>query len=275
MEEITSKQIQAFDTAKVKKRICQFIERIFKESGQEKIVIGISGGIDSSLTTKLLVEAVDAEKIIGLFLPEDATPKRDVQDARTLARELGVEFREIHIGSIVSSVLKKLNGSTIGKITRGNIKVRIRMLILYAFSNELNGLVPGSSDRSEWLLGYYTKWGDGAADFFPIRGLYKTQVRVLGRHLGLPTSILEKPSSPGLWKGQTAKKELGASYETIDKIFYGFFNLDIPRDNLPQVTGASREIVDEILQRFKRTKHKRRIPPSPKLSFLRGKQSSY
>lgn len=275
MKEITSKQIQAFDTEKVKKRICQFIQRIFKESGQEKIVIGISGGIDSSLTTKLLVEAIGAEKIIGLFLPEKATPERDVQDARTLTKRLGVEFREIHIGNIVSSVLKKINGSTMGKITRGNIKVRIRMLILYAFSNELNGLIPGSSNRSEWLLGYYTKWGDAAADFFPIRGLYKTQVRVLGRHFGLPTSIIEKPSSPALWKGQTAKKELGTSYKTIDKVFYGFFDLNIPRDNLPQVTGASGKIIDKILQRFKRTKHKRRIPPSPKLSFLRGKQSRY
>lgn len=272
ISEITSNQIQAFDREKAKKRICQFIERIFEESGQEEIVVGISGGVDSSLTTQLLVEAVGPEKVTGFFLPDEVTPERDAQDVQTLARELGIKFKKIRIDDIVTSFLRKLNGSAMGKKTKGNIKVRTRTLILYAFSNELNGLVPGSSDRSEWLLGYFTKWGDGAADFFPIRGLYKTQVRALGRYLGLPSSIVEKPSSPALWKGQTAKGELGVSYETIDKVFYGFFDLGISRENLPKATGASREIVDEILQRFKKTKHKRTRPPSPKLSCLREEQ---
>lgn len=263
MEEITLRQIQSFDEKQVTKRICAFIERIFRKSGKEKVIVGLSGGVDSSLMTKLLVEAIGSNKVVGFFLPDKVTSKRDEQDARKLAKNLGIELREITIDDIITSIIRKLNGKTMSKRTQGNIKARTRMLILYTFSNKLHGLVSGASDRSEWLLGYFTKWGDGAADFFPIKGLYKTQVRKLGRYLDLPRSIIEKPSSPSLWKGQTAKKELSAGYETIDKVFYGFFELDLSQEDLQKATGVSKEKIDEILGRFKSTKHKRSMPPFP------------
>lgn len=265
MREVTLDEIISYDKKRAEKRTCEFIKNKFRTSGQKRLIVGLSGGIDSSVCAKLLHKAVGSDRIMALFLPDVATPEQDAEDARALASRLGIELKEIPIDEIVTTTVQKLN--RLSKMTIANIKVRTRMLIFYAFSNEYNGLVCGPSDRSEWLIGYFTKWGDGAADFSPIRWLYKTQVRALGRYLDLPTSIVEKKSSPALWEGQTARSELGMNYEEIDVILYSFFDLDIPKKKISQATGLSREKIKRTLNLFEDSRHKRGLPPSPSINL--------
>lgn len=265
MKEITLEGLRSFNKKRVVKNIRRFLQLQLKDSGQENFIIGVSGGIDSSVTTKLLARAVDPDNIIGLFLPDEVTPSEDAKDARKLCANIGIELKEIPIDGILSSTLEELNGKDLSKRTVGNLKARTRMMLLYVFSNEYQGLVTGTSDKSETFIGYFTKWGDGVADIAPIQGLYKTQVRTLGRHLNLPENIVKKPSTPGLWEGQTAKKELGLTYKEIDLVLHGFFDLELSRESLPKATGVSAEKVDKVLERWRKSMHKRMMPPSPSL----------
>jgi len=150
-------------------------------------------------------------------------------------------------------------------ISNGNLRARIRMTILYYYANLKNLLVCGTGDKSEILLGYFTKYGDGAADLLPIADLYKTQVRGLARKLDLPKSIVEKPSSPRLWPGQMAEKELGATYDEIDQILYLYVELGKKVDEIIDQTGIESEKVRSIVERFRKSEHKRRLPPIAKI----------
>lgn len=261
MDEIELDTLQNFDKKRAVDRITEFVQTKIQESGLEKLIIGLSGGVDSSVTTKLLSLAVEPENITALFLPDELTPTKDEKDARSLCEKEGIEFKKLSIDEIITTFQRKLE-LEVDKKTIGNLKARTRMLFLYAYANQKNGLVSGTSDRSEWLIGYFTKWGDGAADFSPIRGLYKTQVRELGKYLGISERIIEKPSSPRLWEGQTAKSELGFSYEDIDRVLYAFFDLQVSREKLHSVTGVSKESVKKILKLHRMSKHKRTVPPS-------------
>lgn len=200
--------------------ICDLIEKFIKQELQkakrEKVVIGLSGGLDSSVTACLAVRALSNKEVLSLILPDyPITPNSDVNDATELARSLHIEFKIMNINNIKSEFLVNLPGD---QYAEGNLTARIRMCILYYYSFIHNGLVLGTSDKSELVLGYYTKFGDGAADLFPLGDLYKTQVRELAKYLELPLSILQKESSPQLWKGHTAEEELGANYDEIDII---------------------------------------------------------
>jgi NAD+ synthase len=145
------------------------------------------------------------------------------------------------------------------RLAKGNLKARIRMAILYYFANVQSRLVVGTGDRSEILLGYFTKYGDGGADLLPLGGLYKTELRVLARHLGLPTSVVEKPSSPMLWVDQTAEGELGLSYEKVDRILVLLMEERLSKAKAKAKLSLNRE-VDLVSRRIARTSHKREMP---------------
>jgi NAD+ synthase len=145
------------------------------------------------------------------------------------------------------------------RLAKGNLKARIRMAILYYFANLQSKLVVGTGDRSEILLGYYTKYGDGGADLLPLGGLYKTELRVLGRRLGLPASVVEKSSSPRLWAGQTAEGELGLSYEKADRILVLLTEGGLTPADAKARLSVDRE-VDLVARRVARTSHKREMP---------------
>lgn len=200
--------------------ICDLIEKFIKhelhQAGREKVVVGLSGGLDSSVTACLAVRALSNKSVFSVILPDfPITPNSDVDDATELANKLHIKCKIMNINNIKSEFLSFLPRNS---YAGGNLTARIRMCILYYYSFIYNGLVLGTSDKSELLLGYYTKFGDGAADLFPLGDVYKTQVRELAEYLELPLSIRDKKSSPRLWKDQTAEEELGADYNKIDQI---------------------------------------------------------
>jgi NAD+ synthase len=233
----------------------KFIEQELQKSKREKVVIGLSGGLDSSVTACLAVRALSNEKVLSLILPDlPITPNSDVNDAIELARSLHIEFKIMNINDIKSEFLVNLPRN---QYAEGNLTARIRMCILYYYSFIQNGLVLGTSDKSELVLGYYTKFGDGGADLFPLGDLYKTQVRELAKYLELPLSIRQKESSPRLWKGHTAEEELGANYDEIDMILKNLESAG-PKDTGDELDSQkiSNSKIAGIEQTIKRNAHK-------------------
>jgi NAD+ synthase len=196
-------------------RIVSFI-RDFTSSSPNGVVVGISGGIDSALVTYLSVEALGTDKVLGVLMPSSTTPRTDVQDALEVCERLRVSHN-VHSIDPAFSAFKTLLGKDADRVTEGNLKARIRMCILYWYANSMSKLVVGTDDKSEHTLGFFTKYGDGGVDFNPIGDLYKTEVREMSKMIGIPESIILKPSSPRLWEGHEAETELGISYADLDK----------------------------------------------------------
>jgi len=257
------------DLEYAKRRIIRFIIDKLDESKLNGVVIGLSGGLDSSVAVTLATLALGSDRVHCLILPDrGVTPKEDIDDAIRLAKKLGVTYYIVEINDIFEVFMRKMPFSTDDNVANGNVKARIRMIILYYYANVNKLLVCGTSDKSEILLGYYTKYGDGGSDILPLGDLYKTQVRQLGRYIGLPERIYNKPSSPRLWKGQMAEKELGVKYEVIDTILYLYFDKGKSLDDIVYETDINRETVLEVLRRVYRNEHKRNTPPIPKIYGL-------
>ena len=252
----------------VKERIVDFIIEKINESKLKGFVIGLSGGIDSSTTLKLLYEAISYRKIYVLILPDTtSTPKEDIISAKELAESLNIKYNLIYIDQLIQSYSKVVPiYDKSDKVANGNLKARIRMTILYYYANKLNYMVAGTGDKSEIILGYFTKYGDGGSDVLPIGDLYKTQVRMLARYLKLPFEIVNKPSSPNLWPGQTAEGELGLSYESIDLFLYAVFDLRMSIDDAIKVTSLTQEDARRIMSMISKNEHKRMLAPIPRVS---------
>ena len=251
----------------VAEKIVKFIRERVEEADANGVAVGASGGLDSSVVLVLSVKALGAGRVVALVMPDSSiTPLQDTEHAVQLAKLLGVRYYVIDIRRIYSSYSDAMPFHTSDAlIPNGNLRARIRMTILYYYANLKKLLVCGTGDKSEILLGYFTKYGDGAADLLPIADLYKTQVRELARRLDLPKSIVEKPSSPRLWPGQMAEEELGATYDEIDRILYLHVELGKGVDEIVGQTGIGAEKVRSIVERFHRSEHKRRLPPIAKI----------
>jgi len=168
--------------------ITRFIRKEVKKRNARVVVVGISGGIDSAVTVSLATKAIGPENVFGLILPDSSvTPKKDTIHAVELARLLNIRHKIIELKTIKKYLLQKLPDN---KLARGNLLVRLRMSLIYYYAAILNGIVLGTGDKSEISLGYFTKYGDGAADILPIADLYKTKVRVLARYLSVPDEIV-------------------------------------------------------------------------------------
>jgi len=251
------------DYAAVEERLKGFLTEYLEASGAKGYVIGLSGGVDSSTTAALAVRAVGSRRVVGLLMPDpSSTPKEDVEDALSLAESLGIEHYVIPIDRAVSALTSSIPlYDPSDRVALGNLKARTRMLILYYTANRRDLLVLGSGDRSEILLGYFTKYGDGGVDLLPIGDLYKTQVRRLALHLGLPKNIAMKPSSPRLWPGHKAEEELGVRYEEADQILYALYDLKLEPRRAAEVTGLPLELIEMVIKRVESTAHKRQLPP--------------
>jgi len=152
------------------------------------------------------------------------------------------------------------------KLSRGNLKARTRMIYLYYYANRLKRIVCGSSDKSETMMGYFTKWGDAAADLSPLMDLYKTQVRRLALHIGVPKEIATKPSTPALWPGHLAEEELGVKYETLDLILHGLEHF-MKTEEIAQQLNLETRLVDDVKRRWLASEHKRRMPLTVKIGY--------
>jgi len=251
-------------------RIIRFIRDKVSEAGAKGVVIGLSGGIDSSVTFALALEALGRDKVHALVLPDTrVTHMEDVDDAVSLARKYGVEPIKVDIDRIVDAYIDNMPFyDPSDKVSLGNVRARVRMTILYYYANTNNLLVCGTGDKSEIYLGYFTKYGDGGVDLLPIGDIYKTQVRELGRILGLPDKIVNKPSSPRLWRDQTAENELGVSYEIIDTILFLYLNQRMDAERIHGETGIPMDLINGVIERIYRFEHKRNTPPIAKLSVV-------
>ncbi len=239
----------------ITKTIVKFLETENKKRQKKGFVIGLSGGLDSSVVASLAVKAVGSKNVFGIIIPDyNITPMSDVFDSLDLARDLKIKSRIIDISDVKTHFLKYLIPN---EFAAGNLTARLRMCILYYYAGIMNRLVLGTTDKSELELGYYTKYGDGASDLMPIADLYKTQVRQLAKFLHIPESIVNKESSPRLWEYQTAEKELGLSYEKIDNILQ---YLNDPTFSKRSKIFNSREL-SFIRSRIKKNSHKK-IPSS-------------
>ncbi len=223
-------------------------------------IIGLSGGIDSTLTAFLCVEAIGSENVLGILMPEKGlTSRQDIDDAKEVVRILGIRHKAIEISKLLqsfSSVIPDFDETAMS--ASGNLKARIRMCILYYHANLMHRMVVGTGNKTELLLGYFTKYGDGGVDIEPIGGLYKTQVRGLARYMGVPARIIEKIPTAGLWPGQTDEGELGVTYEMADSILSRL--VDEKQDILEVKKQFPPEKVDRLVALFRANEHKRLTP---------------
>ncbi|HKU49764.1 MAG TPA: NAD+ synthase [Nitrososphaera sp.] len=252
----------AIDPARTSKKIQHFIRKYVSASSAKGLVMGLSGGLDSSVVLKLAVNALGPEKVYGLVMPAVATPEQDVNDAIDLAKELKVRYDIIRLEPIIEAYRQVLPDN---ERAAGNLTARIRTNILY-YHAALNGyLVAGTSDKSEKFLGYFTKYGDGAADMLPIAGLYKTQVRRLASDLDIPASIIEKKSSPRLWKNHIAEDEIGMSYDQLDPILAMLVDRKKTPKQAAKKLGIPLALVEKVNEMIENSSHKRRPAPFAKL----------
>jgi len=254
------KGVLEIDYKIVEREILEFIRKTVAKAKAKGVVVGLSGGVDSSVVAKFCVKALGSHRVIGLLMPTEFTPAQDIVDANALAESLGIKTYHIPIDSIVNMFIKTLSFKTDMAVPLGNIRARTRMIINYYFANCFNYLVAGTGDRSEILIGYFTKYGDGGADFLPTAHLYKTQVRKLGAYLKLPKEIVDKPSSPQLWKGQKATDEIPVDYPILDLILYGIFDAKMPHLEIARQLNVPINLVKKIEILFKSSLHKRMTP---------------
>ncbi|MGB9853233.1 MAG: NAD+ synthase [Candidatus Bathyarchaeales archaeon] len=256
------------DWAEVETKIKRFIKDYVEKSKAKGIVLGLSGGIDSSTTAALSALAIGGDKVLGLLLPEKETyNKKDIEDAKLVAEKFGLNTETIDITPALEAIQNTIPAfNPEDKLCKGNLKARIRMAYLYYYANRLNLTVCGSSDKSETMIGYFTKWGDAAADIAPLMDLYKTQVRKLAEHIGLPREIVQKPSSPALWPGQIAEEEIGLKYEVLDLILYGLEHF-MKTEEIAHQLGLEKATVDKVKDRWKSMEHKRRMPLTTKIQY--------
>lgn len=256
----------------VEKIIIRSIQTRVEKTGTKGAIVALSGGIDSSLVAVLTHKAL-ADGVIALIMPEtEITPEEDLNDALELAKKYEISYRTIYIDTVLKWFEKQLPNSGIAesekRYTMANVKPRVRMILNYMHANLLNRIVVGTSNKTELLLGYGTKYGDLAADIYPIGDLYKTQVWQLAEFLGIPTEIIKKVPTAGLWKGQTDEQELGHTYQEIDRVLYALVELELSVRETSELLKIDEEAILDIHERILRSEHKRKIPTITRLSKM-------
>jgi len=247
----------------IEKVLCAFIREELAKFNYKKAIVGLSGGLDSSVCAFLAAKALGPKNVIGITLPYGDTFGEDVKDAQSVSRRLGIRFQVIDISPMVDAYFSR--NPTQDRVRIGNKMARERMSILYDFSAKEKALILGTSNKTELLIGYGTIHGDMASAINPLGDLYKTQIRELAEHLGLPAKILKKKPTAGLWPGQTDEGEIGLTYAEIDQIL---FQLIDERKSKKDVIafGFAKESIEKILTLIKNSEFKRKMPPIAKIS---------
>ena len=252
LEEITNQDYSVIAT-----RIQDGLKQSIEENNSKGVIFGLSGGIDSAVIAYLCNNAIK-EKTLAVIMPDSKiSPESETNDALKIVDSLGIDYKLLDINSIhkeFNMVLEPEDKAL------GNLRARIRMNILYYYANLKNLVVLGSSDKSEFNIGYFTKFGDGAADTLPIVSLYKTQVRELAKHLGIDEKIITKKSSPHLWPNHEAEHEIGVEYEQIDAILYCLIDKKLSVEDTAKESQIDIKIVEKIYSMYKNSEHKRINP---------------
>jgi NAD+ synthase len=264
----------------------QFVRSVVEDAGAEGVVVAMSGGVDSTTAATLAVEALGPERVYGLVLPADATGEANRRDAQDTAERLCIDFRTVDVQPVVDVFEHALtreqwlrgnpavahqqaegethDGDPDGLTEAlGNLAARVRMAAAYFEANTTDRLVLGTSNRTELLLGYFTKHGDGGSDLLPLGDLYKTEVRALATALGVPDSIVRKPATADLWRDQTDVDDLGAPYGTLDGVLWELVEEGRDVEAAARRLGVDRALVERVAAMKEASAHKRTLPPTP------------
>jgi NAD+ synthase len=253
----------ALDVPLTRRLLVDTVRAEFARFGFQKAVLGVSGGVDSSLAAYLAAEALGAKNVRAVWLPYRTTAPESYEDAHEVIQRLGLPSVSVEITDMVEPLFERF--PDMGNRRRGNVMARARMIVLYDQSEEWGGLVVGTSNKTELLLGYGTLFGDMASAVNPLGDLYKTQVRQLARAMGVPERIIAKPPSADLWPGQTDEGEMGLTYPEADKVLYLMVD---ERRTLDEVVamGFSRDFVKTVWNMVQRSQYKRLPPIIAKIS---------
>ena len=246
-----------------RKILTGFIRSEITRAGFNRAVIGLSGGIDSALSCYLAAEALGPENVLAIRMPYKTSSPDSLEHAGLIIDDLGVKSMTIPITKMVDPLFERFPDAS--NVRRGNIMARSRMIVLYDQSEAFNGLVIGTGNKTEILLGYSTLYGDAACAINPIGDLYKTQVRQMSREIGIPSQIVEKAPSADLWAGQTDEDELGFTYEEVDKLLYLLVDQRFRPEDLVEA-GFNEKFVHKVIDRIRRNQFKRILPPVAKLT---------
>ncbi|RKD93491.1 NAD+ synthase [Halopiger aswanensis] len=251
------------ELAQRREHITEFISEQVDAAGADGAVLGLSGGIDSTLTGYLTVEALGPETVHGLVLPAHVSSEGNMSDAERVAQELDIAYDVIEIEPIVDQLLSAYPEAEGDREAVGNARARVRAVLNYLVANHESRLVVGTGNRSEAAVGYFTKYGDGAVDCHPIGNLYKGQVRQLARHVGVPEELAAKTATAELWADQTDEDELGISYETLDSILATHVDGPLSVAATARLLEVDEATVERVRTMYERSEHKRDVPPAP------------
>ncbi len=253
----------AIDPDLARRILTGFLRSETTRAGFERGLVGLSGGLDSALTCFLAAEALGPQNVLAVRLPHAGSSPDSLEDAAEVIRQTGVRELTVSIAEAAAPLLGSIPAKD--RIRRGNVLARLRMIVLYDQSAAFRGLVIGTGNKTELLLGYTTLFGDSACALNPLGDLYKTQVRQLGAAMGVPARILAKPPSADLWPGQTDEGELGVSYAEVDRLLY----LLVDERRSPEAcveAGFTTAMVRKVIERIRRNQYKRLPPVVAKLS---------
>ena len=246
-----------------RERIVSFIADTVEDAGAEGAVLGLSGGIDSTLTAHLAVEALGDDGLHGLTMPSEVNDPDVMSDAERVAADLGIEYDVVPIQPIAEAVFDALPGPAEDRTARGNVYVRTRAVCNYLVANAEDRVVLGTGNRAEAMTGYYTKYGDQAVDCNPIGTLYKQQVRQLAAHVGVPRDLVMREPTAGMWEDQTDAAEMGVDYDTVDAILAVHVDGGLSRAATIRELDVPADAVDRVVELYEASAHKRSMPPAP------------
>lgn len=253
----------AIDTGAARRIIGEFIRAQLSQAGFGKVLLGLSGGIDSALVAYLAAEAIGADDVLALLLPYRTSSPESRADAEEVVRRLGCHSELVDISPIVDAYFEA-GREDASNLRRGNFMARARMIVLYDHSVTWDGLVVGTGNKTETLIGYSTLWGDSASAFNPIGDLYKSQIRQLSAAMGVPGAIITKAPSADLWPGQTDEDEVGFSYAEVDRILFRLVDRRLSLDEVI-AEGFAPEVVERVDRMVAGSEFKRQVPPIAKI----------
>jgi len=246
------------DLNKEKVRIIDFIRNYLSNAERDRLVVGLSGGVDSAVSTALAVEAIGSSNVTALIMPYETSNSESVADASELAKQLGIDYQIIDITPVTKAYFENYAPEA-DHLRIGNWLARIRMCVLYDFSAKLQALVLGTSNRTEFMIGYFTQFGDSACAFEPIGHLYKTEVWKLAKLLNIPEKIINKTPTADLWPGQSDEQEIGISYPVLDEIVYELTELHLSISSTENLSYPV-ELYQKVERMIQSSAFKRRMP---------------